>query len=70
MDDIRNYPSPPVPNPWVVLRLNVDDQVLQVFEYDDMDEARESFDEEVQDLGHRAALLPAWMYEAWEKLEK
>lgn len=21
-------------------------------------------------LGHRAALLPAWMYEAWEKLAK
>ena len=52
---------------WIVLRLNDSDRVIHVFEYEDMEEARESFDEELEVLGHRAALMPAWVYEAVEK---
>lgn len=52
---------------WVVVRLDEQDRILETFEYDDMDTARESFDEEVQDLGHRAALLPKWLYNYYEQ---
>lgn len=52
---------------WIVLRLDDQDRILQTFEYDTMEEARDSFDEEVQDFGHRAALLPKWLYNYYEQ---
>lgn len=52
---------------WVVLRLNDSGRIIQMYEYEDMDDARESFDEEVEVFGYKAALMPAWMYEAIEK---
>ncbi len=58
--------SSAIPQRWVVLRLDDQDRVIEFFEYDDMEEARESFDEEIQDLGHSAALMPAWVWESAE----